>query len=104
MSVIEGLQLAGVKSSSLPDVPQEMSYTDVGNEFVISRSLSGAVVSRYGDKVWDVKSYCSAGKTIYNFVSWRSHNGSELFDIVVGEMKQVQIARMNLYSKPRKVN
>lgn len=103
MSVIEGLQLAGVKTISLPDVPQEMSHTDVGNEFVISRSLSGAVVSRYGDKVWDVKSYCAAGKTIYNFVSWRSNNGSELFDIVVGEMKQVQIARMHLYSKPRKV-
>lgn len=103
MSIIDGLQLAGAKTISLPDVYHEIRHSIVGNEFVVSRNLSGAVVSRYGDKVWDVKVYCAAGKTIYNFVSWRSDIGSELFDIVVGEMKQVQIARMNLYSKPRKV-
>lgn len=67
MSIIDGLQLAGAKTISLPDVYHEIRHSIVGNEFVVSRNLSGAVVSRYGDKVWDVKVYCAAGKNDLQF-------------------------------------
>ena len=102
MSVMDMLRLSGMAEVAMPDdLPLDAVIPD---DFVISRSLNGDVISTYGDCIWNVKGYSASGKMVYNFLNWWSGSKGQLFHTIVGEMKQIQFARMYHYSAPRKVN
>ena len=105
MSVIANLQLSQYEDIQLPDRCDSASqYLHIEDNFVISRTPQGVTVSMYGDDEWNVKMYDATGKCIYNFRIWSEGTATPLVDVIVGEMKVIQIARMYLFHNPRKPN
>lgn len=103
MSIIANLQLNQCQEHQLPDnFSSALDYLAVDGEFVISRSATGGVVSRYQDDSWDMRVYDARGACIYNFVKWDDGSENPLIPVIAGEMKRIQLARLYLYHKPRK--
>lgn len=103
MSIIANLQVNDCQEHQLPDNCANASdYLAIDGEFVISRSASGGVVSRYQDDSWDMRVYDARGTCIYNFVNWDDGSDNPLIPVIIGEMKRIQLARLYLYHKPRK--
>lgn len=103
MSVIASLQLNQWQEHQLPDsCPSASDYLAVDGKFVISRTATGEVVSRYQDDSWDMKVYDAQGVCVYNFITWADGSDSPLITVIAGEMKRIQLARMYLFPRPRK--
>jgi len=103
VSIIANLQLNQWKEHQLPDRCDSASqYLNVDNDFVISRTTQGVIVSIYGDDEWVMKMYDAKGDCIYNFVAWADGSAEPLVTVIAEEMKKIQVARMYLYPNPRK--
>lgn len=103
MSIITSLQLNQWQEHQLPDSCASAShYLTVGGEFLISRTATGEVVSRYQDDKWIMKVYDARGVRIYDFVVWAEGSDSPLVTVIIEEMKRIQLARLYLFPKPRK--
>lgn len=103
MSIIANLQLSQWQEHQLPDsCPSASDYLAVDGEFVISRTATGEVVSRYQDGSWDMKVYDAQGICIYHFAKWADGSDNPLITVIVGEMKRIQLARLYLFPRPRK--
>lgn len=103
MGIIANLQLNQCQEHQLPDsCTSESDYLAVDGDFVISRTTTGEVVSRYQDDSWDMKVYDALGTCIYNFANFGDGSDSPLITVIAGEMKRIQLARLYLYPNPRK--
>ncbi|MCW3148168.1 hypothetical protein N8H22_06045 [Stutzerimonas stutzeri] len=103
MSIIANLQLNQWQEHQLPDRCDGASqYLHVNDDFVISRTTQGVIVSIYGDDEWSMKMYDAQGTCVYNFVSWAVGSTKPLVTVITGEMKKIQLARMYLFHRPRK--
>lgn len=103
MSIITSLQLNQWQENQLPDTyASATQYLAADGDFIISRTADGAVVSRYQDDEWNMKMYDAQGVCVYNFVSWLADSTHPMAKTIVGEIKNIQIARLYLYPKPRK--
>ncbi|PXX55658.1 hypothetical protein SAMN05660489_05571 [Pseudomonas sp. LAMO17WK12:I10] len=105
MNIISDLQISGRKEIQLPDSYTNLSaYLAPDDDFVISRGLDGSVVSHFRDDTWDVRMYDAKNKCVYNFASWCSEPSNALAQSIQRELKIMQLARLYLSGKPRKVN
>lgn len=103
MSVIASLQLSQYEETQLPDRCDNASqYLNIQDNFVISRTAQGVIVSIYGDDEWNVKMYDATGTCVYNFRIWSAGITTPMVDVIVGQMKIIQVARMYLFHNPRK--
>lgn len=103
MSIIANLQLNQWQEHQLPDrCASSSNYLTVDGDFVISRTATGEVVSRYKDDSWNMKMYDAQGVRVYNFVSWYKGSNNPLITVIVEQMKRVQLARMYLFTRSRK--
>ncbi|MGU3862444.1 hypothetical protein ACVXHM_33745 [Pseudomonas aeruginosa] len=103
MSIIDALQLKLLEKHQLPDsCDSASSYLDVDENFVISRSADGTVVSTYKDSIWNLKMYDAKGRCIYNFANDIIFPTRPKTLAVIEEMKKIQLARLYLHHKPRK--
>ncbi|MDO7900672.1 hypothetical protein ACE1YR_00490 [Pseudomonas sp. K1(2024)] len=103
MSLIAYLELSSVDARQLPDQRAEPSdYFDLDQSFVISRTKDGNIISKYGEDVWNLKTYDAKGRCVYNFSSWHSEDNTPVARKITEEMKKIQISRLFLYHKPRK--
>ncbi|MGE8112027.1 hypothetical protein [Pseudomonas sp. NPDC086566] len=88
----------------LPDRYSDLSsYLTPDDNFVISRGVDGGIISRFGDDIWNVRIYDAKNTCLYNFTSW-CKTESLLKKTITKELKIVQLARLYLARKPRKVN
>ncbi|NUU35251.1 hypothetical protein [Pseudomonas sp. C2B4] len=106
MSILTNLKLNQYQAHQLPDSCADAShYFTVDGSFVVSRTATGEIVSRYQDDSWNMKMYCAQGRCIYNFYSWAENSkSSPLVIVIADEMKRIQLARMYLFPVPRKPN
>jgi len=105
VSIIANLQLGQWQEHQLPDRCASASdYLTVDGDFVISRTVTGEVVSRYKDDSWNMKVYDAQGVRVYNFFSWAEGSASPLVTVIAEQMKRIQLARLYLFPKSRKPN
>lgn len=105
MSNISSLLLHQWQENQLPDTYARASqYLATHRDFIISRTASGVAVSRYQDDEWNMKMYDAQGRCVYNFVSWLPDSVHPMAKTIVGELKEIQFARLYCHPKPRKPN
>lgn len=103
MSIIAYLELSSIDPHQLPDHRAEPSdYFDSDQNFVISRTKDGNILSKYGENIWNLKTYDAKGRCVYNFSSWHSGEDTSIAREITEEMKKIQISRLFLYHKPRR--
>lgn len=103
MSIIAYLELSSIDPHQLPDHRAEPSdYFDLDRNFVISRTKDGNILSKYGENIWNLKTYDAKGRCVYNFSSWHSGEDTSIAREITEEMKKIQISRLFLYHKPRR--
>ncbi|MBA1293751.1 hypothetical protein G7025_10310 [Pseudomonas lurida] len=103
MSNISSLLLNQWQENQLPDTyTSATQYLATHKDFIISGTTSGTVVSRYQDDEWNMKMYDAQGRCVYNFVSWLPDSFHPTANTIVGELKEIQFARLYCYPKPRK--
>ncbi|MBL4834717.1 MAG: hypothetical protein JKY26_12180 [Pseudomonas sp.] len=105
MSIIANLQLNQCQEHQLPDhCASALQCLNVDGDFVISRTAQGVAASLYKNNEWNMKMYDPTGVCVYNFDSWAQGSADSLVQVIIGEMKQIQLARLYLFPKPRKPN
>ena len=85
-SVIQGMDQLNPKTH--PDLGPSLGF-DVEDCFVISRYSSGEVLSRYGDKIWDLSPYSSISSTTKPQIRFGSCSATQL-----SEVKKIGFALM----------
>jgi hypothetical protein len=105
LNIISNLKFSEGEENRLPDSYTHLSsYLSPDDDFVVSRGLDGSVVSRFSHDTWDVRMYDAKNKCVYNFSSWCPSPTSDLAQSIKRELKIMQLARLYLAGKPRKVN
>lgn len=103
MSITAYLQLNQWQEHQLPDTCDSLSHClTADGDFVISRTATGEVVSRYKDDSWNMKVYDAQGVRVYNFVNWAEGLANPLVTVIAEQMKRIQLARLYLFPRPRK--
>ena len=105
MSVRNYLAGIGVDESSMPDLPKSIiGCLFLDCNIVVSRAPDGAVLSRAGDHIWNMKSYCANSVTTWNFRNWSVAAESLSLQQLISEMQSIQLVRLHFHCSPRKVS